>query len=121
VAVELPKAIAVHLDKILAVFRDLHKLGAKIVIGSDAGIAPDKPHDVLPHGVGDLSRLGISPIDALISVTSMAARLCHVEGRKGRIAAGVDADLLAVTGDPLQNPAALLDVQAVFRAGVRVR
>ncbi|WP_187368156.1 amidohydrolase family protein [Nonomuraea terrae] len=121
VAVELPKAIAAHLDRILAAYRDMHRLGAKIVIGSDAGIAPDKPHDVLPHGVGDLVRLGIPPVDALISVTSLAARLCRVEGRKGRIAAGADADLLAVNGNPLQNPAALLDVQAVFRAGVRVR
>ncbi|SNS42589.1 Imidazolonepropionase [Streptosporangium subroseum] len=121
VAVELPKAIAAHLEEILTVFRDLHKLGAKIVIGSDAGIAPDKPHNVLPHGVGDLARLGVPPLDALISVTGMAARLCRMEGRKGQITAGADADLLAVNGNPSQDPAALLDVRAVFRAGVRVR
>jgi imidazolonepropionase-like amidohydrolase len=40
---------------------------------------------------------------------------------KGRIAPGYDADLLAVAGDPLINPAALREVVAVFRAGQRVR
>jgi imidazolonepropionase-like amidohydrolase len=121
VEAELPQAMAEHMDKILSVLRDLFKHGAKIVIGSEAGTAPDKPHDVLPRGVGDLVRLGVPPLDALISVTSSAARLCRMEGRKGRIAAGADADLLAVEGDPSEDPAALQDVRAVFRAGVRDR
>ncbi|MFI6085777.1 hypothetical protein ACIBBB_33365 [Streptomyces sp. NPDC051217] len=54
-------------------------------------------------------------------MTSMTARLCRVEGRKGQIAPGANADLLAVNGDPSQDCAALMDVKAVFRAGVRVR
>ncbi|WP_189697755.1 metal-dependent hydrolase family protein [Streptomyces chromofuscus] len=106
---------------IMNVYGTLQKMGAKVVIGSDAGIAPVKPHDVLPHGVIDLVREGVTPLDALISATSLAAQLCRVEGRKGRITAGADADLLAVNGDPVKDPAALLDVRAVFRAGTRVR
>ncbi|MFE0629233.1 amidohydrolase family protein [Streptomyces sp. NPDC058864] len=121
VAIDPPKALAAHVQTILRTFGDLHAAGANVVIGSDAGIGLAKPHDVLPHGVGDLVRLGASPVDALICVTSHAARLCRVEGRKGRISAGADADLLAVNGDPVEDPAALLDVRAVFRAGVRVR
>ncbi|MEU4097715.1 amidohydrolase family protein [Streptomyces sp. NPDC026673] len=120
-AIDPPKAMAAHVDRILAMMGELHRAGAKVVVGSDAGIGPVKPHDVLPHGVGDLARLGVDPLDALMSVTSLAARLCRVEGRKGRIAAGADADLLAVEGDPAQDPAAVLNVRAVFRAGVRVR
>lgn len=116
-----PPALAAHVRTILNTFGNLHAAGAAVVIGSDAGIGPDKPHDVLPHGVGALVRLGVAPADALISVTSLAARLCRVEGRKGRITAGADADLLAVDGDPVKDPAALLDVRAVFRAGIRVR
>ncbi|MGI5138213.1 MULTISPECIES: amidohydrolase family protein [unclassified Streptomyces] len=118
---ELPKALAAHVTALYDTFAQLYKLGVKVVIGSDAGISPRKPHNVLPHGVGDLVRLGADPADALVSVTSLAARLCRVEGRKGRIAAGADADLLAVSGNPTEDPAALLDVEAVFRAGVRVR
>ncbi|SNT34383.1 metal-dependent hydrolase family protein [Actinacidiphila glaucinigra] len=120
-AVEPPKAFAARAHGILKRIRTLHEAGAKVAIGSDAGIGLSKPHDVLPYGVGDLARLGIAPLEALKSVTSLAARLCRVEGRKGRIAVGADADLLAVNGDPAKDPTAVLNVQAVFRAGTRVR
>ncbi|WP_327138266.1 amidohydrolase family protein (plasmid) [Streptomyces sp. NBC_01340] len=114
-------AMAAHVNGILDTYSNLHKYGANVVIGSDAGIGPWKPHNVLPHGVADLARLGVAPLDALISMTSLAARLCRVEGRKGRISAGADADILVVNGDVEHDPAAVLDVQAVFRAGTRVR
>ncbi|WP_199791361.1 metal-dependent hydrolase family protein [Streptomyces sp. 142MFCol3.1] len=120
-AVQIPEAVAEFVDALLDIYSSLHKHGANVVIGSDAGIGPAKPHNVLPHGVADLTRLGVAPLDALISMTSSAARLCRVEGRKGRIAAGADADILVVTGNPAEDPAAILDVQAVFRAGIRVR
>ncbi|MFD7445035.1 amidohydrolase family protein [Streptomyces sp. NPDC059909] len=125
-AVQPPKGMAAHVmaahvNAILDTYRNLHKHGANVVIGSDAGIGPWKPHNVLPHGVADLARLGVAPLDALISMTSLAARLCRVEGRKGRITAGADADILVVNGDVEHDPAAVLDVQAVFRAGTRVR
>ncbi|MEW2512794.1 amidohydrolase family protein [Streptomyces sp. NPDC046870] len=116
-----PKELALHRDKLQATNRELHQRGARVVLGSDAGIAPFKPHDVLPYAVIDLTGLGISPLDALKSVTSLAAQLCRMEGRKGHITAGADADLLAVRGNPAEDPKALLDVEAVFRAGVRVR
>ncbi|KOV51161.1 hypothetical protein ADL00_42425 [Streptomyces sp. AS58] len=120
-AVQPPKALAKHVEAILDTYGNLHKLGANVVIGSDAGIGPVKPHNVLPHGVADLARLGVAPLDALKSMTSLAARLCRMDGRKGRIAAGADADILVVNGDLEHDPAAVLDVQAVFRAGIRVR
>jgi imidazolonepropionase-like amidohydrolase len=40
--------------------------------------------------------------------------------RKGRIAPGYDADLLAVDGDPLADPAALQRVRAVYARGALV-
>lgn len=117
-----PAMSSLQANMVLGAYRDLHELGAKVVVGSDAGIGPFKPHDVLPYAVSDLVRLGISsPRDALASVTSLAAQACGVDGRKGQITVGADADFLAVRGNPLEDPAALLNVQAVVRAGVRVR
>jgi len=58
---------------------------------------------------------------ALRAATSLPARLCGIEDRKGRLAPGFDADILAVAGNPLTDPSALLDVRAVFRQGRRVR
>jgi imidazolonepropionase-like amidohydrolase len=47
----------------------------------------------------------------------VAAEACGVADRKGRIASGYDADLVAVAGNPLHHLEALLDVRAVIRMG----
>ncbi|GAA0401877.1 amidohydrolase family protein [Microbispora corallina] len=118
----VPPRIAARMAALTDLFGQIRKAGVTIVCGTDAGIGPPKPHDVLPHAVGMLVRmLGWPPADALRAVTSLPARLCRVDHRKGRLAPGMDADILAVAGDPLADPAALLDVRAVFRLGHRVR
>jgi imidazolonepropionase-like amidohydrolase len=61
-----------------------------------------------------------STVEALAAATSVAARACGVGSRKGRLAPGFDADILAVAGDLTTDMRALLDVRAVFRAGRRV-
>lgn len=113
--------MASRLEDMLAAQRVLYKRGAGIVVGSDAGIAPSKPHDVLPYSPTMLIDLGMSPTEALSTITSVAAQAIGLAGRKGRLGAGADADVLAVNGDPLQDVSRLRDVRAVFRAGVQVR
>ncbi|MFG3660943.1 amidohydrolase family protein [Streptomyces sp. NPDC047706] len=121
VTLQLPEGMAEQVEALLDTYSHLQKAGAQVVIGSDAGVAPWKPHNVLPYAVADLARLGVSPLVALTSMTSQAARLCRMEDRKGRITADADADILAVDGDIAHDPAAVLNVRAVFRAGIRVR
>jgi imidazolonepropionase-like amidohydrolase len=99
----------------------LHRGGARIVPGTDAGIAPRKPHDVLPYGLAALTGLGMTNLEVLRAATSVAAAACGLTGRKGRLAPGADADLVAVSGDPLDDISAVHDVVAVFRAGRRGR
>jgi imidazolonepropionase-like amidohydrolase len=98
----------------------LHQLGATIVVGTDAGINEVKPHDVLPHAITDLTEGGMTSIEALRALTSVAARALSVDGRKGRLARGFDADVIAVDGDPLADPSAVASIVAVWRAGHRV-
>jgi len=77
---------------------------------------------VLGYGVADMITIGgFTHVQALRAVTSGAAQACRIGVRKGRIAPGFDADLLAVHGNPLTDIAALRAVRAVFRAGRRVR
>jgi imidazolonepropionase-like amidohydrolase len=117
-----PPPVAALLPHINAVIRQLCQTGIPVVCGTDGGIAPPKPHHVLPYGVADLADIGgYSPIEALRAATSVAAQACGVGARKGRIAPGFDADLLAVEGDPLTDLAALHAVKAVFRSGRQVR
>jgi imidazolonepropionase-like amidohydrolase len=101
--------------------RRLHELGALVVAGTDAGVIEAKPHDVLPFALGDLVESGLSPIDGLRTLTSVAADACGRGDRAGRLAAGYPADVIAVDGDPLADPSALTDVVAVWKAGRRAR
>ncbi|RZQ59519.1 metal-dependent hydrolase family protein [Amycolatopsis suaedae] len=95
----------------------MSRAGARVVGCSDAGINARKPHDVLPYGVISFAQLGFTTVEALASVTETAARACGVGDRKGRVAAGYDADLLAVGGDVGDGLEALLNVITVVRAG----
>ncbi|MGH3787504.1 MAG: amidohydrolase family protein [Pseudonocardiaceae bacterium] len=118
---EPPPSVARRLPAAIENFTRLHRRGARIVPGTDAGIAPPKPHDVLPYALADLTKLGMTNREALRAATSVAANACGLTGRKGRLIPGADADLLAVTGDPLADIRTVHDVIAVIRAGRRVR
>jgi imidazolonepropionase-like amidohydrolase len=64
-----------------------------------------------------LQMIGMSAAEALRTITSSAASVCGLAHRKGRLAPGFDADIIAVDGDPLADPAALLKLRAVIHAG----
>lgn len=95
--------------------------GVTLVCGSDNGIVARKPHDSYGYSVADMVAMaGLTPLEALRSATSVAARVCRVADRKGTIAVGTDADLVAVATDPLSDIAAVRNVMAVFRSGRRI-
>jgi imidazolonepropionase-like amidohydrolase len=89
------------------------------VVGTDAGISPGKRHDVLPRAVEPLANLGMAPLEMLTAMTASSAEVIGVGDRKGRLAVGFDADVLAVRGDPTTDPSALRQVVGVWRAGRR--
>lgn len=64
--------------------------------------------------------IGMAPAEALRAATSGAARACGLGDRKGRIAAGYDADLLVIDGDPRADLAALHRIRSVYVRGVPV-
>lgn len=119
--VPLPPVAEANLPVLRETRRRLHRLGATIVAGTDAGISEGKPHDVLPYAMTEHLDAGMTPIEALRALTSVAARALSVEDRKGRLAVGYDADLVAVAGDPFVDPSALTSVVGVWRGGQRVR
>ena len=82
----------------------MHAQGVRIISGSDAGIGPRKPHDVLPHGIALFGSIGWSNAEALVAATTaLAATACGRDDRKGRLLPGFDADLLAVRGNPVEH------------------
>jgi imidazolonepropionase-like amidohydrolase len=115
-----PPEIRLRMPAFQANSRRLVELGAHLVAGTDAGIAPIKPPDVLRYALPDLVGLGLRPADALRTLTAVAAEVVGLGHRKGRVAPGYDADLLLVDGDPLADPAALHAIRAVYRTGTLV-
>jgi imidazolonepropionase-like amidohydrolase len=121
----LPTALPrTRMGRIIALLKDnigrMIASGIPYVVASDGGVGPAKPHDVLPYSIAVVASVSGSSVDAVRAATSRAADLCRVGDRTGRLAAGYDADILAVHGDPLADVAALRSVAAVFRAGVPV-
>ncbi|GKQ39168.1 amidohydrolase family protein [Streptomyces sp. A012304] len=98
----------------------MHARGVRVVCCTDAGVAPFKPHDVLPRDLAYFASQVATNTAALVSVTSLAAESCGLGHRKGRLAPGYDADLLAVGGDPAHDIAAIRNVRAVYQAGREV-
>jgi imidazolonepropionase-like amidohydrolase len=116
-----PPEVIARVPLMIANLRRLHEAGARLVAGTDAGIAPIKPHDVVRYSPALLhGELGLSPAEALRTVTSAAAETIGLGHRKGRIAPGFDADILAVDGDPVADLAALHRIRAVYAGGTAV-
>jgi imidazolonepropionase-like amidohydrolase len=115
-----PPAVVMRMPRIIANTRAMYEAGARLVIGTDAGIGLTKPPDVLRHALAQMAMMGLDAGAALRLATSTAADACGLGRRKGRLAPGFDADVLAVQGNPLLDLAAIQSVRAVFARGVRV-
>jgi imidazolonepropionase-like amidohydrolase len=117
---EPPPAVRARIPLIVANMRRMYEAGALMVAGSDAGIGPIKPHDVVRRAPDMLRDIGIGQAEALRMLTSGAAGVIGLGHRKGRIAPGFDADILAVDGDPIADPDALHRIRAVYARGAAV-
>lgn len=106
-------------DRVRQVGELLHE-GVTLVSGGDSGINPGKRHGVLPFAIVDLVAAGASPETALASATGLAARACGLSGRTGRLRSGLDADLLVVGGNAVEDITALHDVRVVVSRGEEV-
>jgi imidazolonepropionase-like amidohydrolase len=115
-----PPEVLARMPGIIANTQRLYEAGALMVAGTDAGIAPVKPHDAVRYAPVMLRELGFGPAEALRAVTSVAAGVIGLGHRKGRIAPGFDADILAVDGDPTTDPGSLHRIRAVYARGTAV-
>ena len=95
----------------------LQAAGVAVVSGSDAGVGEAKPHGLVAYALEALVAGGATPEEALASATSVAAEAIGVGRRKGRIAAGYDADLLVVDGDPGRDISDVRRVRQVYLRG----
>ncbi|HSG47362.1 MAG TPA: amidohydrolase family protein, partial [Longimicrobiales bacterium] len=102
--------------KALAVFQEgLRVPGLKMVFGTDA-VAGSHGRN-LEELVYRIRAGGQDPMEAITSATSLAAEEMGLWDVTGRIAPGLAADLVAVAGNPLEDPSALLRPVFVMKGG----
>ena len=86
----------------------------KMVMGTDAVAGA---HGRNMNETLERIKEGQRPMDAIVAMTSAAAQSMGLDTLVGSIAPGLEADLVAVEGDPLTDPIALKRVRFVMRAG----
>jgi len=92
--------------------------GLKISFGS--GVGPF-PHGTQAAEFAYLVKYGMSPSQAIQTATSVAAEMMGWQDRIGSIDKGKFADIIAVSGDPLQDITELERVKFVMKGGQVVR
>jgi imidazolonepropionase-like amidohydrolase len=88
--------------------------GVKMSFGTDAGVCP---HGINARQFAFMVKYGMTPMQAIQSATRNAADLLGKSELLGSLQPGKYADIIAVTGDPLENIRLLEDVKFVMKEG----
>src|SRR4051794_13564698 len=92
-----------------------YRNGVHIALGTDSAVAP---HSQANHELALMvTKGGMSPRDALIAATKGGPDLMGLSAETGTLDSGKSADLIAVEGDPLVDPAAVQHVDYVMTQG----
>jgi imidazolonepropionase-like amidohydrolase len=103
----------------LDIVAELHAAGVPVLIGSDGGFGRNYPAalDDLAYSIELHVRAGVPTSDAIASATSIAADHIGMGGLVGRVATDLQADLIAVDGDPVADIKVLAKPTLVMQRG----
>jgi imidazolonepropionase-like amidohydrolase len=96
--------------------RRAHEMGIKIVTSTDTSYGPESLTRV-SHEIVNFVKLGMTPLEAIQSATTVAAELLQLKGKTGAVEVGLEADLIAVEGNPLEDIRLIQDVLVVVSNG----
>lgn len=105
-----------ELGRLLRQINDHHAAGVRLIAGTDAGV-PGAGFGRYAESLDWFTRAGLPHEDVLRIATVDSARAIGLGERTGRIATGLDADLLVVAGDPRENLAVLRRPKTVVSRG----
>ena len=109
------------MEKILPVNHELVRRaskipGLKIVFGTDA-VAGAHGHNA-EEFIDRVRDSGVDPMTAMVSANSLGAEAMGLSEQVGSIAPGLQADIIALDGDPLKDITAVRRVVFVMKGGV---
>ena len=96
--------------------RRANEIGVKIIASTDTGYDPDGTLRVQAELL-EFEGVGMKPLQIIQSATSLAAELLEVDDRTGKIAEGMDADILVVNRNPLEYLVTLYDPLLIVNNG----
>ena len=112
-----PKAAAIG-PEIQKTFAAFEASGVKIAFGTDTGVSP---HGQNAREFELMVACGMPPMRAIQSATIEAARLLRIDDRLGTIEPQKIADLVAVSGNPLDDISTMREMAFVMKDGIVYR
>ena len=104
------------LPRVQEMARTAHEMGVKIVAATDTGYGPEST-TTLAHELLELVEIGMTPAEALRAATTTAAELFGIGDRTGRVEEGLEADLVVLERNPLEDVGVMQDVLMVVSDG----
>lgn len=115
-----PERDATNESELIAGFARIEAGDLDLVLGTDAGAVPGHPFGYTGHRELEIYvRLGMSPMGALRSATSLAAKHLGLRGL-GLLEPGKQASLLILNSDPTSDIRNTRDIHSVYLNGQRV-
>jgi imidazolonepropionase-like amidohydrolase len=102
-----------------ASFKAAHQSGIAIAMGTDAG-TPFNYHGDNAQELERMVAFGMTPMEAIVASTAMAAQLIGIQSSVGTVTKGLEADLVILKGNPLRRIEVLRDrdkIVGVMKAG----
>jgi imidazolonepropionase-like amidohydrolase len=110
------------LDGMRENLRRFSALGGIIALGNDYGGGPGDFEMGIPFfELEQMQQSGMTPMQIIVASTKNAALVSNIRNEVGTVEVGKIADLLIVTGDPLQELSVLKEVRMVIHNGQIIR
>lgn len=112
----MPQIVELTGGRFQPALAELYRRGCKIIASTDCGI-DNTPHYGFPGALEAMVELGLPNQAVLDAATSVSASALGISDVAGRLAVGLEADLIAVGGDPRTDISVINDLRLVVSRG----
>ncbi|HEX2995342.1 MAG TPA: amidohydrolase family protein [Anaerolineales bacterium] len=96
--------------------------GGQVALGNDYGGGPGEFELGIPmYEIEQMSAAGMTPMQIIVASTKNAAIVSGIDDQVGTLETGKIADVLVVSGDPLDDLQSLINIRMVIHNGTIIR